>query len=102
MTDTPKTKHAEIDRTTLLSLFSTGWAMEEGKDALVKTFLFKDFRQAFAFMTKVADDAEELNHHPEWSNVYRTVKVRLITHDTDGLTELDVELARRMDKAAGY
>lgn len=96
-----------LDRTTLLPLFGTGWALEEGKDgaegkALVKTFLFRDFKQAFAFMTKVADEAEALNHHPEWSNVYRTVKVRLTTHDAGGLTKLDVDLAKRMDKAAGY
>ncbi|MDP2082283.1 MAG: 4a-hydroxytetrahydrobiopterin dehydratase [Pseudotabrizicola sp.] len=97
MTDTPK-----LDRATLVPLFGTGWAMAEGKDALVKTFLFRDFKQAFAFMTQVADDAEALNHHPEWSNVYRTVKVKLTTHDAGGLTDLDVKLAKRMDKAAGY
>ena len=96
---TDKTK---LDRTTLLPLFGTGWAMADGKDALEKTFLFRDFKQAFAFMTKVADDAEDLNHHPEWSNVYRTVRVMLTTHDAGGLTTLDVELAKRMDKAAGY
>ncbi|MFN3722055.1 MAG: 4a-hydroxytetrahydrobiopterin dehydratase [Paracoccaceae bacterium] len=96
MTDTPK-----LDRSTLLPLFATGWALA-GEEAIEKTFLFRDFKQAFAFMTRVADDAEDLNHHPEWSNVYRTVKVRLTTHDTGGLTKLDVELARRMDQAAGY
>lgn len=92
----------ELDRAALLPLFGTGWAMVDGKDALEKTFLFKDFKQAFAFMTRVAEDAEDLNHHPEWFNVYRTVKVKLTTHDAKGLTALDVELARRMDKAAGY
>ena len=92
----------ELDRATLLPLFGTGWAMVDGKDALEKTFLFKDFKQAFAFMTRVAEDAEELNHHPEWFNVYRTVKVKLTTHDAKGLTARDVELAKRMDKAAGY
>lgn len=92
----------ELDRATLLPLFGTGWAMVDGKDALEKTFLFKDFKQAFAFMTRVAEDAEDLNHHPEWFNVYRTVKVKLTTHDAKGLTALDVELAKRMDKAAGY
>ena len=92
----------ELDRTTLLPLFGTGWKMAEGKDALEKTFLFKDFKQAFAFMTKVADEAEALNHHPDWSNSYRTVKVKLTTHDAGGLTQLDVDLAKRMDKAAGY
>jgi len=96
------TDKTEPDRATLLPLFGTGWKMAESKDALEKTFLFKDFNQAFAFMTKVAEDAEDLNHHPEWSNVYRTVKVRLTTHDAGGLTGLDVQLAQRMDKAAGY
>ncbi|TGD67683.1 4a-hydroxytetrahydrobiopterin dehydratase [Tabrizicola sp. WMC-M-20] len=96
------TDKTELDRATLLPLFGTGWKMADGKDALDKTFLFKDFKQAFAFMTQVAEDAEALNHHPEWSNVYRTVKVRLTTHDAGGLTGLDVDLARRMDKAAGY
>jgi 4a-hydroxytetrahydrobiopterin dehydratase len=105
MTQTPP-----LDRTTLLPLIGTGWAVTGGPeggedtsgDALEKTFLFKDFKQAFAFMTAVAADAEDLNHHPEWSNVYRTVKVRLTTHDAGGLTPLDVALAQRMDKAAGY
>lgn len=90
------------DKATLLPLFATGWALEGDGRALIKTFLFRDFKQAFAFMTAVADDAEAINHHPEWSNTYRTVKVRLTTHDTGGLTALDVDLARRMDKAAGY
>ncbi|MDR7123381.1 4a-hydroxytetrahydrobiopterin dehydratase [Pseudotabrizicola sp. 4114] len=96
------TDKTELDRSTLLPLFGTGWKMAENKDALEKTFLFKDFKQAFAFMTKVADDAEDLNHHPDWSNSYRTVKVKLTSHDAGGLTKLDVDLARRMDKAAGY
>ncbi|NEX45987.1 4a-hydroxytetrahydrobiopterin dehydratase [Pseudotabrizicola algicola] len=97
MTERPK-----LDRADLLPLFGTGWKMEAQADALEKTFLFKDFKQAFAFMTRVAEEAEALNHHPEWFNVYRTVKVRLTTHDAGGLTTLDAELARRMDKAAGY
>lgn len=96
------TEKTELDRADLLPLFGTGWKIDGGADALEKTFLFKDFKQAFAFMTRVADDAEDLGHHPEWSNVYRSVKVRLTTHDAGGLTALDAELARRMDKAAGY
>lgn len=96
------TEKTKLDRNDLLPLFGTGWKMDGSTDALEKTFLFKDFKQAFAFMTRVADDAEDLGHHPEWSNVYRTVKVRLTTHDAGGLTALDAELARRMDKAAGY
>lgn len=96
------TGHTKLDRANLLPLFGTGWALAEGRDALEKTFLFRDFKQAFAFMTRVADQAEALNHHPEWSNVYRTVHVILTTHDAGGLTDLDVELARQMDLIAGY
>lgn len=93
------TAKQDLDRSTLPPLLATGWALA-GEDALEKTFQFQDFKQAFAFMTKVAADAEDLNHHPEWSNVYRTVKVRLTTHDAGGLTNLDVQLAQRMDAAA--
>jgi 4a-hydroxytetrahydrobiopterin dehydratase len=78
-----------------------GWSEAEGRDAITKKFVFKDFKQAFAFMTKVADVAEELNHHPEWFNVYKTVDVTLSTHDAGGLTELDVKLAEAMDRLAG-
>lgn len=95
-------KTKELDRASLLPLFGTGWAMVDGQDVLEKTFLFRDFKQAFAFMTAVAEQAEAMGHHPEWTNVYRTVTVRLTTHDAGGLTELDAELARRMDKVAGY
>jgi 4a-hydroxytetrahydrobiopterin dehydratase len=77
-----------------------GWAMVEGRDAIAKRFVFDDFVQAFGFMTKVALVAEALNHHPEWSNVYRTVEVVLSTHDADGLTRRDVELAKRMNALA--
>lgn len=77
-----------------------GWAWEH--DALAKTFTFADFREALAFMVRVGFEAEELNHHPEWMNVYKTVAVRLNTHDADGkVTAKDVELARRMEKVAG-
>jgi 4a-hydroxytetrahydrobiopterin dehydratase len=77
-----------------------GWTMVEGRDAIVKRFVFDDFVQAFGFMTKVAIVAETLNHHPEWFNVYRTVDVTLSTHDADGLTRRDVELAARMNALA--
>lgn len=77
-----------------------GWAWEH--DALAKTFEFANFRDALAFMVRAGFEAEALNHHPEWMNVYKTVAVRLCTHDADGkVTALDVELARRMDKVAG-
>ena len=80
-----------------------GWAMAEGRDAIVKKFVFRDFVEAFGWMTRVALVAERMNHHPEWANVYRTVEVTLTTHDAGGLTRRDVELARRMDQlAAGF
>ncbi len=78
-----------------------GWSEAKGRDAISKKFVFKDFKAAFAFMTKVADVAEEMNHHPEWFNVYKTVDVTLSTHDAGGLTELDVKLAEAMDRLAG-
>ena len=78
----------------------TGWSAAEGRDAIVKTFKFKDFNAAFGFMTRAALAAEKLDHHPEWFNVYNRVEVLLATHDADGVTELDVTLARIMDEAA--
>ena len=63
-----------------------------------KTFVFKNFVQAFGFMTQAAIVAEKMNHHPEWSNVYKTVNVTLTTHDAGGLTELDIKLAKHMDE----
>ena len=78
-----------------------GWRAAEGRDALVKTFRFKDFNAAFGFMTRVALLAERMDHHPEWSNVYNRVEVLLTTHDAGGVTERDVAMARFMDEAAG-
>jgi 4a-hydroxytetrahydrobiopterin dehydratase len=78
-----------------------GWTAAEGRDAIVKTFRFADFNAAFGWMTRVALAADRLDHHPEWSNVYNRVEVLLATHDADGVTERDVELARFMDAAAG-
>ena len=80
----------------------SGWSKVEGdRDAIQKTFRFKDFNQAFGFMTRVALKADQLDHHPEWFNVYNRVEVTLATHDADGVTELDVTLASFMDEAAG-
>lgn len=81
----------------LADLAGSGWAVVEGRDAIAKTFTFKNFVEAFGWMAKVAIWAEKMNHHPEWSNVYKTVEVTLSTHDADGLTELDVKLAKKMD-----
>jgi 4a-hydroxytetrahydrobiopterin dehydratase len=77
------------------------WSEVKGRDAISKKFVFADFNEAFGFMTRVALVAEKLNHHPEWSNVYKNVEVTLSTHDAGGLTELDLKLAETMDKFAG-
>lgn len=78
-----------------------GWRPAEGREAIAKTFTFADFREAFAWMTRVALVAESMNHHPEWFNVYSRVEVVLATHDAGGVTGLDIELARAMDEARG-
>ena len=74
-----------------------GWSNAEDRDAIQKTFTFKNFNQAFSFMTRVAMEAEKANHHPEWFNVYNRVEVTLSTHDTGGITEKDIKLAQFMD-----
>lgn len=78
-----------------------GWQLEEGGAAIARTFTFKNFSEAFGFMARAALAAEKLDHHPEWSNVYKTVEVRLTTHDAGGLTQLDLDLARKMNRCAG-
>ena len=77
------------------------WSNVTGRDAIAKKFVFKDFNQAFGFMTRAALVAEKMDHHPEWFNVYKTVEVTLSTHDAGGVTELDIKLAEAMDKLAG-
>ncbi|MEN8214041.1 MAG: 4a-hydroxytetrahydrobiopterin dehydratase [Pseudomonadota bacterium] len=72
------------------------WQLVEGK--LHRVFLFSDFVEAFGFMTRAALLAEKMNHHPEWSNVYRRVEVDLMTHEAGGITQKDIELAQAMDK----
>lgn len=72
---------------------TAGWQMVEGRDAIKKQFLFKDFNEAFGFMTRVALKADKMNHHPEWFNVYNRVEVTLSTHDCQGLSERDIKLA---------
>lgn len=77
-----------------------GWKAR--KDALEKEFAFADFRSAFAFMTRVAFEAEGMNHHPEWTNVYSKVKIRLNSHDAGGkVTAKDIDLAGRIEKLKG-
>ncbi len=78
------------------------WEKVEGdRDAIRRTFRFEDFNEAFGFMTRVAIKADQLDHHPEWFNVYNRVEVLLATHDVDGVSELDVTLATFMDEVAG-
>jgi 4a-hydroxytetrahydrobiopterin dehydratase len=78
-----------------------GWQLASGRDALQKTFKFKDFSEAFGFMSRAALVAEKMDHHPEWTNVWNRVEVTLATHSAGGLTELDLELAEAMDSIAG-
>tara|TARA_R110002096_G_scaffold416576_2_gene619402 strand:+ start:241213 stop:241494 length:282 start_codon:yes stop_codon:yes gene_type:complete len=77
-----------------------GWNAVEGRDAIYKKFTFADFETAFAAMTKIALKAEEMNHHPEWFNVYNQLEVTLATHDANGVTSYDLELARFIDEVA--
>jgi 4a-hydroxytetrahydrobiopterin dehydratase len=78
-----------------------GWNEEEGGKALVRSFAFKDFSEAFAFLARVAMHAEKVNHHPEFTNVWNRVDFRLTTHDTGGVTERDVKLAEAINGLAG-
>ena len=82
-------------------LTKNGWSLLEDRDAIAKTFRFDNFVDAFGWMTRVALWAEKWNHHPEWSNVYKTVEVTLTSHDVEGLSERDVKLAAKMDALAG-
>lgn len=84
----------------LSPLLANGWALGDNRDAITKVFVFGNFVEAFGWMTQAALWAEKWNHHPEWSNVYKTVTVTLTTHDAGGLTELDVKLAGKMDALA--
>nr|WP_207186994.1 4a-hydroxytetrahydrobiopterin dehydratase [Rhodovulum imhoffii] len=91
----------ENQRNALLRpLLGSGWTLAQDRDALTRSYVFEDFVAAFGFMVRVALAAEKMNHHPEWTNVYRTVHVTLTTHDAGGLTLKDAELARRMDALA--
>jgi 4a-hydroxytetrahydrobiopterin dehydratase len=90
---------AEARKSALQGL--TGWSEVAGRDAIARTFTFKDFNEAFGFMSRVALVAEKSDHHPEWRNVYRTVEVVLATHDAGGVTALDIKLAQAMNAIAG-
>ena len=84
----------------LAPLGETGWAAVPGRDAIRKIWKFRSFSEAWGFMSRAALRAEKLNHHPEWSNKYNIVDVTLTTHSCNGLSPLDIDLARFMDKAA--
>ena len=77
-----------------------GWTEVTGREAIARTFVFKDFNEAFGFMARVALVAEKRDHHPEWRNVYKTVEVALSTHDAGGVTARDIELAKAMNAIA--
>lgn len=95
-------KLTEAEREADLSpLLANGWSMVDGRDAINKQYKFANFVEAFGFMTKAAIWAEKWNHHPEWFNVYNRVDVTLTTHDADGLSALDVKLAKKMDSLTG-
>ena len=98
-----RTKLTEQEIASALSALNASaaapWRVADGK--LHKEFQFRDFSEAFGFMARCALAAEAMNHHPEWFNVYRTVRVDLATHDAGGITELDFTLAGRMETIAG-
>jgi 4a-hydroxytetrahydrobiopterin dehydratase len=77
-----------------------GWTEVSGREAITRTFVFKDFNEAFGFMTRAALVAEKHDHHPEWRNVYKTVEVVLATHDAGGVTNRDIALAKAMNAIA--
>ena len=95
-------KLGETDRSRdLPGLGATGWGAVADRDAIRKIWKFRSFSEAWGFMARAALAAEKLNHHPEWTNVYNVVDVTLTTHSCGGLSALDIDLARRMDKLAG-
>jgi 4a-hydroxytetrahydrobiopterin dehydratase len=88
------------ERETALAGIDPAWEWDVKRDAISRSFRFRDFQEAFAFMTRVALAAEKADHHPEWANVYNRVEIVLTTHDAQGLTQRDVDLARSIDTAA--
>ena len=78
----------------------TGWKLVKGRNAITKIFKFKDFTEAFGWMTSMALYAEKKDHHPEWFNVYSTVEVTLSTHDAGGVTNLDIDMAQEMNRTS--
>ena len=96
-----KTKLTKEERNTVLEdLLRDGWVKLDDRDAIYREFYFKNFNQAWGFMTRVAMFAEKKSHHPEWFNVYNQVKITLTTHEVEGLSMHDVKLARYIQKVA--
>src|SRR3979411_3079773 len=89
---------AEARKTAVQGL--SGWTEVPGREAITRTFTFRDFNEAFGFMGRAALVAAQNDHHPEWRNVYKTVEVVLATHDAGGVTVLDIELAKAMNAIA--
>jgi 4a-hydroxytetrahydrobiopterin dehydratase len=96
----PEKIDADARARDLPALDATGWRAQDGRDAIRKILKFRNFSEAWAFMSRVALAAEKLNHHPEWRNVYNTVDVTLTTHDSGGLSALDIQLATLIDSYA--
>ena len=98
MSGSPQAKRGKLsdtDRVDMIDpLMKVGWTMVEGRDAIYKEFVFKDFNQAFGFMTRIALRADKMDHHPEWFNVYNKVQITLSSHDVAGLSNRDVTLAK--------
>ena len=88
----------EMKNNRLLALTNAGWVIGPENKDISKEFIFENFIEAFSFMTKVSLLAEKLNHHPEWSNIYKTVNITLTTHDKGGLSDLDLELGELIEK----
>jgi 4a-hydroxytetrahydrobiopterin dehydratase len=91
----------KLSPTTAAALLATlkNWQHDQARDAITRNFVFADFTQAFAFMTQIAIQSEKRNHHPEWFNVYNRVTITLTTHDVNGLSQRDIDLARYADAA---
>lgn len=93
------TRLTDAERAAGLAALS-GWSLVPGRDAITRRYQFKDFSEAFGFMTRAALAAERMNHHPEWFNVWNRVEITLSTHDAGGLTRLDLDLAAALDRLA--
>jgi 4a-hydroxytetrahydrobiopterin dehydratase len=99
MSDRPQ-KLSDTDRETAL-VNAKGWAYDAAAQAITKTFMFKDFSEAWGFMNRAALLADKMDHHPEWFNVYNKVEVKMTTHDADGVTAWDFDMAAAMNGFAG-